>query len=78
MTDWRASALCAQTDPEIFFPEKGESPTDALKICAKCPVARECRDWITTHEGTYRYGIWGGTSAKQRRREHSRQLKDTA
>ena len=22
--DWRAQALCAQTDPEAFFPEKGE------------------------------------------------------
>jgi hypothetical protein len=22
--DWRGSSLCAQTDPTIFFPEKGE------------------------------------------------------
>src|SRR5699024_11405596 len=29
---WQADALCAQTDPEAFFPEKGGSTRDAKKV----------------------------------------------
>ncbi|WP_337558424.1 WhiB family transcriptional regulator, partial [Duodenibacillus massiliensis] len=30
--------MCAQTDPEAFFPEKGGSTRDAKRVCAKCEV----------------------------------------
>ena len=30
---WQTDALCAQTDPEAFFPEKGGSTRDAKRIC---------------------------------------------
>jgi WhiB family redox-sensing transcriptional regulator len=30
---WQADALCSQTDPEAFFPEKGGSTREAKKIC---------------------------------------------
>lgn len=29
---WQADALCAQTDPEAFFPEKGGSTRDAKEF----------------------------------------------
>ena len=44
---WRGSALCAQTDPEVFFPQNKAYVDDyngydnykiARKICAECPV----------------------------------------
>src|SRR5690606_8749782 len=35
---WQADALCAQTDPESFFPEKGGSTRDAKTVCASCDV----------------------------------------
>ena len=35
---WQSDALCAQTDPEAFFPEKGGSTRDAKKICTTCEV----------------------------------------
>ena len=35
---WQAEALCAQTDPEAFFPEKGGSTRDAKRVCGVCPV----------------------------------------
>ena len=35
---WQTDALCAQTDPEAFFPEKGGSTRDAKRICASCEV----------------------------------------
>ena len=32
--DWQERALCAQTDPEAFFPEKGGSTREAKRICS--------------------------------------------
>ena len=29
---WQHRALCSQTDPEAFFPEKGGSTRDALSL----------------------------------------------
>ena len=63
---WADQALCAQTDPEVFFPEKGGSTREAKAVCAGCMVAAECLDWaLTTNE---RFGIWGGLSERERRR----------
>jgi len=62
---WAGQALCAQTDPEVFFPEKGGSTREAKKVCAQCFVQAECLDWaLTTNE---RFGIWGGLSERERR-----------
>ena len=63
---WRDQALCAQADPEEFFPEKGGSTARAKAICRACPVAAECLQWALDHEE--RWGIWGGLSVKERAR----------
>jgi WhiB family redox-sensing transcriptional regulator len=63
--DWRRDALCAQVDPVLFFPESGESVQPAKKVCAQCPVTAECLEYSLAHHE--RYGVWGGTSADQRR-----------
>ncbi|MCQ6512846.1 WhiB family transcriptional regulator, partial [Vibrio parahaemolyticus] len=39
---WQTDALCSQTDPEAFFPEKGGSTRDAKRICTSCDVKTEC------------------------------------
>ncbi|MFZ2125958.1 MAG: WhiB family transcriptional regulator [Candidatus Microsaccharimonas sp.] len=39
---WQALSLCAQTDPELFFAEKGYSYSDAQAICDNCEVRPEC------------------------------------
>lgn len=36
--EWQDRALCAQTDPEAFFPEKGGSTREAKRICQGCEV----------------------------------------
>jgi hypothetical protein len=41
--DWRRLALCAETDPEAFFPDKGGSAREALAVCRRCEVRAECR-----------------------------------
>jgi WhiB family redox-sensing transcriptional regulator len=63
---WMGDALCAQTDPEAFFPEKGGSTREAKAICRSCAVQAECLDWALDHDE--RFGIWGGLSERERRR----------
>lgn len=65
-SDWREHALCAQTDPEAFFPNKGDSGEQAKRVCADCPVTSECLAWALAHR--IPFGIWGGLSVEQRRR----------
>lgn len=64
---WQEEALCAQTDPEAFFPEKGGSPNDAKRICCSCPVQDACLEYALAHDE--RFGVWGGLSERERRRE---------
>lgn len=64
--DWRYQAVCASTDPEVFFPEKGGSTREAKKVCAGCPVREQCLQWaIATGQG---FGVWGGMSERERRK----------
>jgi WhiB family redox-sensing transcriptional regulator len=64
--EWHERALCAQTDPEAFFPEKGGSTREAKKICTGCEVRSECLSYALAHDE--RFGIWGGLSERERRR----------
>ena len=64
--DWQDRALCAQTDPEAFFPEKGGSTREAKKVCRGCEVQAECLEYALEHDE--RFGIWGGLSERERRR----------
>ncbi|MGB3896846.1 MAG: WhiB family transcriptional regulator [Mycolicibacter sinensis] len=64
--EWQDRALCAQTDPEAFFPEKGGSTREAKKICQRCSVRSECLEYALAHDE--RFGIWGGLSERERRR----------
>jgi len=73
---WMAAALCAQlptraSDPIFFGVERREAPgtliaatNTARQICLRCPVVVTC----LTHAlvSGERYGVWGGTSGRQR------------
>ncbi len=63
---WQERALCAQTDPEAFFPEKGGSTRDAKRICTSCDVRGECLEYALGNDE--RFGIWGGLSERERRK----------
>lgn len=62
--------VCATTDPEIFFPEKGAKGQSlyvvaaARRMCATCPYKNPCLEWAVMHD---EMGIWGGTTQKERR-----------
>lgn len=63
---WQQDALCAQTDAENFFPEKGGSVATAKATCDLCPVRSECLEYALDHDE--RFGIWGGLSERERRK----------
>ena len=60
------SAVCAQVDPELFFPERGGSSAPAKKICNRCPEKVACLEDALA--GGERFGIRGGTSERERRK----------
>ena len=68
--EWQERALCAQTDPEAFFPEKGGSTREAKRVCMSCEVRVQCLDYAL--ENDERIGIWGGLSERERRRVKKR------
>ena len=45
---WQDRALCAQTDPEAFFPEKGGSTREAKRVCRSCEVRAECLEYAAS------------------------------
>jgi WhiB family transcriptional regulator, redox-sensing transcriptional regulator len=63
---WQDQALCAQTDAEAFYPDKGGSTREAKRICVGCEVKQECLEYALMQDE--RFGIWGGLSERERRR----------
>ncbi|MDR2538308.1 MAG: WhiB family transcriptional regulator [Bifidobacteriaceae bacterium] len=61
---WQSFALCAQVDPETFYPEKGGSTKEAKRICDECDVKEECKDFALRTD--QRFGIWGGLAESER------------
>lgn len=61
---WMDDARCAEVDPEIFHPAKGDSTREAKAICAACEVRAECLEYAL--ETGQQHGVWGGLSAHQR------------
>jgi len=63
---WRDRANCRGVDPNLFFPERGESTRDAKAVCQGCTVRHHCLvDALVTGE---KFGIRGGLSERERRR----------
>lgn len=73
--NWREGAACRGMDLSIFFPEKGGKGTvdtkKARAICAQCDVQEHCLSFALAVEDPV--GIYGGTTARQRRRIADRQ-----
>jgi WhiB family redox-sensing transcriptional regulator len=65
---FQGQPLCAETDPDLFFPEKHDAHSSraARAICQNCPMRDECLTIaLQNHE---QFGVWGGQSLKERRR----------
>lgn len=61
--DWRTHALCAQTDPELFYPQDAFASIAARETCLGCPVRVPCLNDGLDEQ----HGIWGGWTADERK-----------
>lgn len=61
--------LACQKNPERWFSEDSEDKKAAATTCEACPVSRECL--AVAVETRQDYGIWGGKTARQRRRDRA-------
>lgn len=62
--DWKNEGVCADMDPNIWFPEHGQNTLRARKICSECPVRAHCLEFaVMTNQ---KYGVWGGASEDER------------
>lgn len=65
--EWRQRAACRGLPTAWFYPEQGESYSNARQakeVCRQCAVRDEC--WAAGR--TEAFGIWAGVSIKNRRR----------
>lgn len=64
---WYEDAACKDADVNIFFPDESRARTtiQALAYCTQCPVREQC--YREAVDFNIQYGIWGGTTATQRR-----------
>jgi len=63
---WSALAACRGFDSAIFFPGQDGNADPALEVCDSCSVKDDCLEYAM--ETRQRYGVWGGTTERQRRR----------
>jgi WhiB family redox-sensing transcriptional regulator len=63
---WRQRGACVGLDPDMFYPLSEEEAEEAKSICSTCVVREPCLEYaLATREAE---GVWGGTTARERRR----------
>jgi WhiB family redox-sensing transcriptional regulator len=69
--DWRQTAACRDTDPDLFFPigttgQAIDQIDAARSVCFACDVREACLEFaLATNQES---GVWGGTSEEERRK----------
>lgn len=67
---WQDFANCLEADPDLFFPERGASTSEAKEICRGCTVREDCLEFSLNYWYTLpdtKFGIWGGKTERERR-----------
>lgn len=77
VTDWRDTAACKDSEPNLFFPIGSTgSAVDQIEaakaICVECSVREECLNYAL--ETNQEAGVWGGYAEDERRRLRKRWL----
>ena len=65
MGDWVLLAASVTADPENFLPAAGAQDLEAKRLCARCPVRRDCLEY-SLGTGPYR-GVQGGLTEAERK-----------
>lgn len=63
---WQERAACHGQDRQIFFSRQREPTTAAKVLCSACVVRAACLSYALSEPELV--GVWGGTSARERRR----------
>jgi len=71
---WLDRANCRGIDPQLFYPDRGEPTRQAKEVCTGCEVREACLDYALA--SGQKFGIWGGTSERERRALRSRRLRE--
>lgn len=71
--DWEKDALCAETDPELFFTggymstaQAEERINKAKSICGRCTVTEQCLQYALDND--INEGVWGGLTEAERKK----------
>jgi WhiB family redox-sensing transcriptional regulator len=64
--NWMQHARCKDVAVNMFYPTSGAPTGHLRKLCNTCPVRTECLTYAL--DNGEEYGVWGGTSERQRRR----------
>ena len=69
--EWQDRAACRGASRELaekFHPHAGRhAVADVIRLCGRCLVRAECLEYALGFPATDQFGIWGGTSASQRK-----------
>lgn len=69
---WMAKGLCRQGDPDLWMSTRARDQREAQAIClTPCPVRQKCFAYAI--ERREPFGIWGGSTERQRRSIYRRQ-----
>lgn len=69
--NWKQDGLCRDSDPEAWFPKKGDSNVTAKRVCngdryhRPCPVRDQCLEYALSNVEPF--GVWGGMGERERR-----------
>lgn len=78
-TNWIEHAACKGKPIEIFFIERGQSSREAKEICNLCKVKAEClEEALSAKHEVDMFGIFGGLSPRERRKERQRRARENA
>jgi WhiB family transcriptional regulator, redox-sensing transcriptional regulator len=61
---WMDRARCVEHDPELWHPERGQSPIPAKRICGDCEVKTACARHALANPGLA--GVYGGLTERER------------
>lgn len=62
-----AHPVCADHNPETWFPRNAETFTRAVSLCRQCPFLDMCG---AVAEARKEYGVWGGALFDRGRKTH--------
>lgn len=64
INDWRKFRACKGLPTAIFFPMTKGIAQKTIVVCEGCPVKWDCLNYAVANG--IEYGIWGGTTERQR------------